>query len=360
MGGLNEWKKKAPLNAASAPRKRESVIRCQLAAAVGAQWAKDRDPLYHVTEDFKNNFDLMGQRRAERFGITEETLGIREIAPGLSDAAGKKSDEGGQGAEAVRKSMADERFRRESDMDRMVEPTGYPGSRLFLSRFSQLAFQRGTLAAAVLRGTGKMMLFSCLKRTVGQSQPKNVRQRMLFEGASVRRNLAGSPPNQTLFNRGAVDGAVGLVVDVLRDARRTVNVLGEMAGGKNALPLGSGAETLQKMYPFLADDSERALLEEYREQLETAATPGDRALLQHAVVKTEALIGKKQYMKERFITALRQVEDSATTALTEFSQPGFSEEIFSLLQAAMPPEPPKPSKGDGGDKNGGPDEAQAP
>jgi hypothetical protein len=203
-----------------------------------------------------------------------------------------------------------------------------------------------------------MMLFSCLKRTVGQSQPKNFRQRMLFEGASVRRNLGGSPPDQTLFNRGAVDGAVGLVVDVLRDARRVVDSLGKLSGGTNVLPLGSGAETLQKMYPFLADGQEHELLAGYREQLKTADTPGDRALLQHAAVKTEALIGKKRYMKERFIAVLRQVADSATAALTEFSQPGFSEDMFSLLQAAMPPEPPKPPEDGGDGEDGEPEGAQ--
>lgn len=357
MSGLNEWKKKASLNAATAPQKRDRAIRGQLAAAAGAQWAQNRDPLYHITEDFQKTFDLMGRRRAERYGIIQETRGLGNIAPGITNSAGQKSGEGREGPEAAQNAGEGERLSRAAEMDRMVEPAGDPGNRMFLSRFSEIAFQRGTMAAAVLRGTGKMMLFSCLKRTVGQSQPRNLRQRMLFEGASVRRNVAGRTPDQAVFNRGAIDGAVGLVVDALQDARQTVESLSELAGGKNVLKPGSGAETLQKMYPFLTDERDRALLADYKAQLKTAGDPGDQALLEHAVIKTQALITRKKYMKERFITALRQVTDSATSALMEFSQPGFSDEMFDLLRAAMPPEPPEEGGNGSGEE---PEEEKAP
>ena len=71
------------------------------------------------------------------------------------------------------------------------------------------------------------------------SQPTNLRQRKLFEGSSQRRNVSGHPPDQVLFNRGEADGAVGLVVDVLRDARRVVDAMTELASGKNQLGEGS-------------------------------------------------------------------------------------------------------------------------
>lgn len=45
--------------------------------------------------------------------------------------------------------------------------TGRPEDQDMLRRFSETAFQRGTLSGAVIRGTGQMMLFSCLKKTVG-------------------------------------------------------------------------------------------------------------------------------------------------------------------------------------------------
>ena len=43
-----------------------------------------------------------------------------------------------------------------------------------------------------------------------------------------------------MFNRGEADGAVGLVVDVLRDARRVVDSMAELASGKNQLGKESG------------------------------------------------------------------------------------------------------------------------
>ncbi len=340
MGGLNDWKRKVPQAASPENTRRDHAIRSQIAAAAGAEYFQNRDPVYHVTENFQKTFDLMGSQRARQYA-GERNEGIAANAPGLS-----KTVIGGQREGPSETDRDDLReLYRQSDMDRMVAPAGDPGSRMFLNRFSEVAFQRGMLSGAILRGTGKMMLFSCLKRTVGQSQPRNIRQRMLFEGASVRRNVAGRSPDQVIFNRGAVDGAVGLVVDVLRDARRTVDTLGELATGKNMLPAGSGAETLLKMYPFLSDTEEHALLEEYRSRLHAEQDVNAKALLQHAIVKTQALIKKKQEMKQRFIVALRSISDNASSALATFSQPGFVEEMYSLLEKEPEPEPP-PDDGD--------------
>ena len=94
-----------------------------------------------------------------------------------------------------------------------------------LQRFSETAFQRGTMSAAVLQGSGRMMLFSCLKKTIGQSQPNKWQQRKLFEKASPGRNAPGHNPDKVFFNRGFTDSAVGLVIDTLRDARRTVETM---------------------------------------------------------------------------------------------------------------------------------------
>ena len=232
-------------------------------------------------------------------------------------------------------------------MDSQVVPSPYGGDRMFLSRFSQIAFQRGTLSGAVLRGSGKMMLFSCLKRTVGQSQPVNQRQQRLLEAGSQRRNVAGSPPDQVIFNRGQVDGAVGLVVDVLRDARRVVDSMTRLAQGDNVLADGSGAETLRKTYPFLSDSRERELLAGYREELAACQSPQDRAVLQNAIVKTQALLDKKQQMKQRFIARLREVSDAATQALTDFEQPGFAQELSQMLEGQTAPPPPPEDEGSG-------------
>lgn len=356
MGGLQEWKKKAvQVPGQKAGSGLEKTVRKQLAAAVGADYFDNRDPVRHITEDFQKTFDLMGSRKArERSGMLFETE-MKQIVPGLSEnrkdqeqPAGLQAGTPGGDWSQIAQQRGRESFLEQSSMDDMVEPTDEPGQQMFLSRFAQVAFNRGTLAGAVLRGTGKMMLFSCLKRTAGQSQPMNLRQRKLFEGSSQRRNVTGHTPDQVMFNRGEADGAVGLVVDVLRDARRVVDSMAELASGKNQLGKESGAQTLQKAYPFLNDEKEQALLAEYRSKLKNVQDPQSKEILQHAIVKTEALMEKKQQMKQRFITTLRSISDSATAALDAFTQPGFSEELVNMLgQEAAEAPPPPPEDGDG-------------
>ena len=197
MGGLQEWKKKAvQVPGQKAGSGLEKTVRKQLAAAVGADYFDNRDPVRHITEDFQKTFDLMGSRKArERSGMLFETE-MKQIVPGLSEnrkdqeqPAGLQAGTPGGDWSQIAQQRGRESFLEQSSMGDMVEPTDEPGQQMFLSRFAQVAFNRGTLAGAVLRGTGKMMLFSCLKRTAGQSQPMNLRQRKLFEGSSQRRNV---------------------------------------------------------------------------------------------------------------------------------------------------------------------------
>ena len=94
-----------------------------------------------------------------------------------------------------------------------------------------------------------MMLFSCLKKTIGQSQPDKWQQRKLFEKASPMRNVPGHNPDKVVFNRGFTDSAVGLVVDTLRDARRTVEDMQGLVQGKmDGTEAGfQGGDTLRTM-----------------------------------------------------------------------------------------------------------------
>ena len=274
MGGLQEWKKRAMQPPQEKGAGLEQTVRKQLAAAAGAEYFDNRDPVRHITEDFQKTFDLMGNQKAKaRSGELFQTE-MPSIVPGLWQEERQEGQQApgqeGQGG-TLAQQRGRESFLEQSSMADMVEPSGDAGQQMFLSRFAQVAFNRGTMASAVLRGSGKMMLFSCLKRTAGQSQPC-----LLY----------------TSPNRGEADGAVGLVVDVLRDARRVVDAMTELASGKNQLGEGSGARTLQKAYPFLSDQQERALLAEYRGKLEAAKDPQSKAILQHAIVKTEALMEK--------------------------------------------------------------------
>ena len=226
-----------------------------------------------------------------------------------------------------------------------------------IRRFSETAFQRGTLSGAVLRGTGQMMLFSCLKKTIGQSQPTRWQQQKLFEKASPMRNVPGHNPDRVVFNRGFTDSAVALVVDTLRDARRTVEDMQGLAQGKmDRTEAGfRGGETLRTMYPFLDDSRERELLEQYRSRLEETADPKEKAALQNAAARMEALVGKKAQMKLEFINKLRFLSDRATEALEVFSQPGFSAALDQALRKVTGAEEPPPD-----DEKGGGDGAEEP
>lgn len=348
MGALQEWKKKAV-----APDQQQAqsqqVVRRQIAAAAGAEYFQNRDPVYHVTEDFQKTFDLMGTRKAAQRAGELFSTHMKEITPGVSglneEEHGKQMPGSGRSTasqEEIAQKRARASFLEQSSMDQMVDPAADEGDRMFLTKFSQIAFQRGTLAAAVLRGTGKMMLFSCLKRTVGQSGPTNPRQRMLFEASSQRRAESGDLPEQVMFNRGQANSAVGLVVDVLNDARRTVDTMVDMAGGKSVPPAGSGAETLSRMYPFLSVGKEQALLAQYRIKLQDANDVSSKEILKHAMEKTQALVQKKEQMKLRFITALRSVSDSASAALEIFTMPGFAQELVEMQQEMVLPELPPP------------------
>ena len=50
----------------------EQSLRRQMAWAAGTEQFQYRDPLYHVTESFQQNFDAMGRRHAARLGGAPE------------------------------------------------------------------------------------------------------------------------------------------------------------------------------------------------------------------------------------------------------------------------------------------------
>ena len=304
----------------------EQGLRRQMAWAAGTEYFQNRDPLYHVTESFQQTFDAMGRRHAAQLSGEK----AEERTPGAEMPGGQQ--------EVPDPTSARSFYERSS-----------PENQDMLRRFSETAFQRGTLSGAVLQGTGQMMLFSCLKKTVGQSQPDKWQQRKLFEKASPMRNVPGHSPDKVVFNRGFTDSAVGLVVDTLRDARRTVEDMRDLALGKSEMSQ-SGASTLRTMYPFLDDSRERELLEQYRGQLHKAGTVQEKAALQSAIARMESLVGKKAQMKQEFVNKLRFISDRATEALEAFEAPGFTASLDQALrEAAGAEEPPPDEGGDRGD-----------
>ena len=323
---MDRMRIKRPKSQDPAPAGLAHQLRRQMAWASGTEQFQHRDPLYHVTENFQQTFDAIGRRHA-------------------GELVGKQPQPGEAGQMSQAEQFPD------ATSTRSFYERSQPDDQDMIRRFSETAFQRGTLSGAVLQGTGQMMLFSCLKKTIGQSQPDKWQQHKLFEKASPMRNVPGHNPDKVIFNRGFTDSAVGLVVDTLRDARRTVEDMQDLVrGGLRQTESGaSGADTLRTMYPFLDDSRERALLEQYRAQLKETSDPGEKAALQNAAARMEALVGRKAQMKLEFINKLRFLSDRATEALEVFSQPGFSGVLDQALRKATDAEEPPPDDENGGE-----------
>ena len=333
---MNEPEQTAP------PKALAQIVQHQIALAAGTEAFQNRDPVYHISESFRQTFSLLGARQC---GSGLYSTHIEEPGEMLDGADHRVDGDTAVGAEAFsekERKQTDSRFFDKTSMDG-VFASDSRREEGFLNRFSQTAFNRGHMSGAVMRGTGQMMLVSCLQRTAGQSQPKNFRQRMLFENASATRNVRGHTPDKVVFNKGETDSAIGLVVDVVRDARRSVDSLVSLLEHGPEGRQGSGSGTLQKMYPFLVTEQEDALLSKYKGML--ASLGGDsenvekRKVLQHAITKTEAVIAKKHQMRAAFVQHLRMLSDQATAALLLFSQEGFRDSLMSALASGgeLPP-----------------------
>lgn len=301
-------KKKSYTSKAAATR--ESTER-QLAQCAGTEAFYRRDPLFHVSETFRTNFDKIGQKHAKR----------------LEEESGTDSSLDSARAESISQRGQNGQERTSGSQPGASYDANFASP---LYTFTNMAFQRGGLSAAVLAGTGKMMLVSCLKRTVGQNAPQRLQERTLFGIGSQMRNLPGHDPDQMAFNRTFSKSAIGLVVDTLRDARRVVDSMADMADGAGELGLKE-SETLRRMYPFLDSSGERRLLEEYKEKIKLTSDMEERAVLQNAMLHTRALMDKKAQMKNEFINKLRLISDRATEALAELETPGTQEEIIEMV-----------------------------
>lgn len=322
-------KKRSALLPTDTPLTQERVRR-DLAWCVGSERFRNRDPLYHVTESFCENFDRIGRRRAAALaeesgsGFSEEERqrgGERQTQP-RKEKDGRRRDAGGGG-------RADSPW----------------------TRFSEMTFQRGRLSASVLAGTGKMMLISCLEHTWGKKSSRRIQEQRVLGRDSQRRNVPGHDPDQMVFNRGFANSAVGLVVDTLRDARRTVDSMTRMAEGIGEMGEAEGG-TLRAMYPFLDSSREDGLLAEYRDALDTSQDLRERAVLNGAIVKLEALRAKKAQMKNEFINKLRSVSERATDTLEDLERSG--DEIWAAVSEAV-----NGAEADGG-ADGGQEGADAP
>ena len=290
----------------------EYRLRLRNASFAGNEHLSDRDPVYQLGESFSRMFDLNAHRMGAQLMPESAERSTRD-----GQSSSTEANERYQASEAsiAQKTDFSEYYKQRPDSN-------------FYSRFAELAFNRGKLAQAVLRGSGEMMLFTCLKRSLGESLPNEQKQRRLFESSSVRKRVNSG--SSVVFNRGEVNSAVGLTVNVLRDARRNVELLTKLANGDGALPDNGGAETLRKVYPFLSDRDEQAQLAEY-DRLLHGADADEAGLIKSARLKTEAIIARKAQMKHQFCDTLRKMSQNASLAAAMFSSDDFITSLNSAL-----------------------------
>ena len=237
------------------------TLRRQLAWAAGTDAFDEREPSYHLSEEFTRRFDYLGMLHARAAG--------QEEAVDLSDSA-DRSAERKERQEAENQEYAGHRPSDRSLTDMGGNYVTRSGNGDFLSRFSEVGFKRGNLSTAIMNGTGKMMLFSVLKRTVGQEQTLNFKERKLFQSHSVHKDIPVSQNSTEIVNRHYAKSAVAMVVDVIKDARRSLDNLEKMARGESQIDGESGRKTLWKMYPFLDTHKDEMLIAEYEMRLREA------------------------------------------------------------------------------------------
>jgi hypothetical protein len=332
---IRKNKKAVPLPAAETKRS----IEARLAWAAGTDRLKQHDPLYHVTESFRQSFDRIGLEHA-RTAAGE--------APTEEAGTPEKTERDGQALQ----SGTQQPPARSSRKDAAQAPRS-DAMASGLTRFSELAFQRGAMSGAVLNGTGKLMLVSCLKRSAAEAGPKHMQQQTVLGTGSQIQNLPGHAPDRLMFNRGFANSALGIVTDTLRDARRVADSMTEVACGRAGTGQADCA-AMFKLYPFLDDSRDAALEAEYREKLARCTDEREKPVLQNALVHTRSLRAKKAQMKNEFINKLRFLSGRAEETLSELETPGILDELIASAfggEAAELPE--NPDEGADGDAPNG-------
>ena len=329
----------------------DQAVRRQLAWASYTEQFQSRDPMFHITENFMRSYDALGSVEAEKM-----QRGMKFDVPGLTNPQGQKLSEEKKTREEQATPMftpdafdfggddGSKALYRQSRMNEEFEENQHGQGRL-MNKFTEMTFMRGKMSAAVLRGTGNMMLFSCLKRTLGQSQPMKLQQRKLFQGGSRQWKPMNTKPadqQSTTLVRNEVfaDSAIGLVFNVTKDARRTVDQMSELVEGG-----GTGTETWERMMPFLSFQKEEALLAEYQQRLDQIGTgpesEKERSTLAKAITRTQTLLAKKRQMRNEFMFKLRAISSQAREATAIFSDETFQENLRRMLtQDTAYPEPP--------------------
>jgi hypothetical protein len=268
----------------------ESGLRRSQLESAGMGGLRGSDPVYKLAMSGGVMHSDSGIRQRERDGLVSDARGRPE---------GERADAEEEGLFGATKSAL-------ADMARLPE-----GAR----PVAALRLNRGKLIGAALDGRFEMVLHSALERTVGLREPKNERQRKLFESGYKDVNISGYHKDAVYTNSGEPDSPVAVAVrDVLRSARSVTEELRSLLDSR-------GNESLRKLYPFLDTDGDKQQLASLRARAEAANASGDSELgdvLERAVFKYEAIIERKSAERTRFSRNLAIMAENVERALLEY------------------------------------------
>ena len=295
-------------------------VEADIARIAGLERVPSRDPVHHLIEHSREMFDLLGRVNAEKMADPDRDS---------FDAVNKELSESGTTEKRAQTFDAD--TSKESD-DSGKETTENEGMKEsdFYRRFSETAFTKGKLMCAVEQGGEKLMLTSCIRRTIDQSPLTDSRQSGVQEYGATQMRVPDS--RASLSYHRFTRGALSLVVKTAQNVTRTLEVMERMASGDVDDRLGlPEIDTAYRMYPFLNTKAEKEKLESYRKQLDGPISGDKKRALEYGINRLNSILAHKNRMRINFLFELRKILADTRRAADLFSQPATEEEIVEEL-----------------------------
>lgn len=314
--------------------------------------AHKEDPMSSIDDIFSDEYsaaDLLGDRKL---------LGMKHAGPGLVGAQGKpveqdqiysigkeEEDEAAQNKKKRCQGIARE-VKQRADMNDSFVPAD--GDKTKLRKFEEIGLRKGKLSASVLKGTSKMMLFSCLKRTyrVGDGEPEHERKIFESKGKPCKGPKNSSRDFDTSLNytKGYPRSAVALTIQANRSAFDTIGQLRDLVDRGN-----EASFTLWKSMPFLSTKQEEEVLNRYKKAAKLMygeqGKEEEVAALERSISYLEKVIQRKVHAQVAFAHKLKDVARQAETAAMIFSddgllkqlEEGLLKEVFPVAAEGSPP-----------------------
>lgn len=315
----------------------QKMLSAQISSTSGASGLESRDPVFHLTNTFIDEFNAVGKEHAKQMSGNDTA---------------EKTEESETDGLSHEKKMA--RLRQEHDSPMYKHSSDALKNGDFVDRFSSYAFNGGNMAAAVMSGKGKMMFTACLSRALGRTLPSQRMEKQLLSGNAVSSEVDGTH-SEVMFNRNA-HSAVGITLDAVRGASTSLEVFKKLANESFMLkdtPLEHrNIETMPKLFPFLVTKKDEELIDSYKQRLKvlegdnSQEASKSRKTLEWALKKESAVLERKKIEQRRFLTVLDGMLSNVKEAEKIFSADGFVESVLEELETLISDDPPEDPKKD--------------